>query len=135
MTEAQDHSGIETMVGGDADRARRLRATLAVVARRTEDENLRRVVADVLAGRANVRTALLHPGMMSMAQTNLSNLEEGLDRLSPEERDDVMSRVGEERTSEEDIDALREPTPSSDGRRAPGGGGPAPEPPRSGGTW
>ena len=134
MAEHEDHSGIETMVGGDAERARRLRATLAVVARRTEDENLRRVVADVLAGRENVRKALLHPGMTSMAQTNLANLEEGLDRLSPEQREDVMSRVGEERTPDEEIDALREPTPSSDGRRAPTQDRPGSSPP-SGGTW
>lgn len=135
MTDEHDGSGIDRMVRGEPERARRLRATLAVVARRTEDEDLRRVIRDVLAGTENVRRALLHPGMTAMAQASLDNLERGLDRLDPDEREDVMSRVGTERTADEEIDAMREATPTSDGRSAPGEDRPGPRRPPTGGTW
>lgn len=135
MTDDHDHSGIEQMVRGDAERARRLRATLAVVLRRTEDEDLRRVIREVLAGDQNVRRALMHPGMTAMAQSNLDNLERGLDRLDPQEREDVLARAGTERTPDEDIEAMREPTPTSDGRTAPGEGPRGPQRPPTGGTW
>ncbi|MGG5259458.1 hypothetical protein [Phycicoccus avicenniae] len=139
MSDQPDHSGIDSIVRGDADRARRLRATLAVVARRTDDEDLRRTVREVLAGRVNVRRALLHPALNAMAAKNLENLEKGLERLDPEQREDVLSRVGKERTPDEEIEEMREPTPTSDGRRAPGedpGRPRGPQPPAGGGgTW
>lgn len=126
-----DFSAIDQITGGDARAARRLRATIAVIMRRTEDPELRALGKDVLAGRENVRRFLTHSSLQGMAERNLDNLEEGLGRLSDEERDDVMSRAGEEVTPDEVIDELREPA----------GGTPVevtettPEKSSKGGTW
>ena len=134
MSTEEDFSGITAIVRGDAHAARRLRATLAVIARRTDDPDLRAVVTRVLAGRENVRRALTHPSLAAMAARNLDNLERGLERLTDEERDDVMSRVGTERTPDDVLDEMREPTPTSDGRRPPEPPPGGPRPP-TGGTW
>lgn len=109
MSQQNDHSGIDVMLQGDQEGARRLRATLAVIARRTDDPDLERTIRDVLAGRENVRRALLHPALFAMAERNFANLEEGLNRLSDDEREDLFSKVGEIRTPDEVIDALEDP--------------------------
>ncbi|MEO5853051.1 MAG: hypothetical protein ABIQ15_11110 [Nocardioides sp.] len=108
MTEQHDFSGIDQMTRGDARQARDLRATMAVIARRTDDPDLRALVVDVLAGRTSVRRVFEHPSFWSMAQTNLDNLEQGLERLSPEERETVTSQDRVEQTSDEDIEAMQE---------------------------
>ncbi|MGL5851027.1 MAG: hypothetical protein ACRCZD_09635 [Phycicoccus sp.] len=135
MSEQPDQSGIDGMTRGDREQARRLRATLAVISRRTDDEDLRRTVGEVLAGRVNVRRALLHPALTAMAERNLENLEKGLERLGPEQREDVLSRVGTERTPDDEIEAMREPARTSDGRTTPDEGRRGPQPPTRGGTW
>lgn len=104
-----DFSAISQITGGDERAARRLKATIAVIMRRTDDPELRALGKDVLAGRENVRRFLTHPSLMSMAERNFAKLEEGVNRLSDDEREDVMSRVGEEQTPDEEIDELREP--------------------------
>ena len=131
MSDNADFSAISHITGGDEQAARRLKATIAVIMRRTEDPELRALGKEVLAGRENVRRFLTHPSLMGMAERNFNNLEEGLNRLSDDEREDVMSRVGEERTPDEVIDELREPA-----------GEPTPDPveesevkPEKGGTW
>jgi len=109
VSDTHDFSAISHITGGDEHAARRLKATIAVIMRRTEDPELRALGKEVLAGRENVRRFLTHPSLMGMAERNFNNLEAGLERLSDEEREDVMSRVGEERTPDEVIDELREP--------------------------
>lgn len=131
MPENTDFSAISQITDGDERAAQRLKATIAVIMRRTEDPELRALGKEVLAGRENVRRFLTHPSLMGMAERNFANLEEGVERLSDEEREDVMSRVGEEQTPDEEIDELREP-----------GGAPVVETtqersdrPDKGGTW
>ena len=108
MSEQPDFSGIDQMTRGDERQARDLRATLAVIARRTDDPDLRRLIVDVLGGRTSVRRVFEHPAFWTMAATNLSNLEEGLDRLTDEERESVMAQAGVRTTSDEDIEAMQE---------------------------
>jgi hypothetical protein len=113
-----DYSGIDAMTHGDQRQARQLRASLAVIARRTDDPALRQLVVQVLDGRESVRRVFAHPTFWQMAGTSLDHLEEGLQQLDDEQREDLMDRIGRERTDDEDIEAMRE------------GGGPpgAPEP-------
>jgi hypothetical protein len=106
-----DYSGIDAMTRGDHRQARQLRATLAVIARRTDDPALRRLVVSVLDGRESVRRVFAHPTFWQMAGTSLDNLEAGLEQLDDEQREDLMDRVGRERTEDEDIEAMREGRP------------------------
>ena len=131
MSDDVDFSAIDKITGGDARAARRLRTTIAVIMRRTDDPELRALGTEVLAGRENVRTFLTHPSLQSMAERNLNNLEEGLNRLSDEEREEVMSRVGEDITPDEAIDELREPAGETPIEDAPA----RPAKPDKGGTW
>lgn len=126
-----DFSAISHITGGDERAARRLRSTIAVIMRRTEDPQLRALGAEVLAGRENVRRFLTHPSLMGMAERTFTNLEEGLNRLSDDEREDVMSRVGDAHTPDEEIDELREQVSEQDDRPAPE----QRERPDTGGTW
>lgn len=131
MSNTPDFSAISHITGGDERAARRLRSTIAVIMRRTEDPQLRALGAEVLAGRENVRRFLTHPSLMGMAERNFANLEEGLNRLSDDEREEVMSRVGDGHTPDEEIDEMREPAGQTDVL-------PAQEPrdaPDKGGTW
>lgn len=103
-----DFSAIDAMAHGDERAARQLRADVAVISRRTDDPDLRHLCRDILAGRQSVRRMFEHPSFWSMADRNLSNLEEGLDRLSEEERESLMEQVGEARTDDEEIETLAE---------------------------
>lgn len=111
MKNEHDLSGIDAITHGDARAARELRANIAVIARRTDDRSLRDLCVQVLEGRESVRRVFSHGSFWEMASKNIENLEEGLERLSDEEREDLMDRVGEERTPDEDIDALRDQEP------------------------
>jgi len=106
-----DSSGIDAMTRGDHRQARQLRATLAVIARRTDDPALRRLVVSVLDGRESVGRVFAHPTFWQMAGSSLDNLEAGLEQLDDEQREDLMDRVGRERTEDEDIEAMREGRP------------------------
>lgn len=75
---ASDFSAIDAMAGGDPQLARHLRASMAVVARRTEDPELHQLVVSVLAGKQSVRRVFEHPSFREMAATNIGNLEKGL---------------------------------------------------------
>ena len=103
-----DFSAIDAMAHGDERAARQLRADVAVISRRTDDPDLRHLCRDILAGRQSVRRMFEHPSFWAMADRNMANLEEGLDRLTDEERDILMDRVGEERTDDAEIEALIE---------------------------
>ena len=81
MSDTHDFSAISHVTGGDEHAARRLKATIAVIMRRTEDPELRALGKEVLAGRENVRRFLTHPSLMGMAERNFNNLEAGLERL------------------------------------------------------
>lgn len=121
MDTEHDLSGIEAMTRGDERAARELRANIAVITRRTEDRSLRDLCVKVLDGRESVRRVFAHESFWSMTAANLENLEKGLDKLSDDERDDLMDRVGSERTDDEEIDALRdqEPPPPPPRDRSP----------------
>ena len=116
-----DYSGIDAMTRGDRRQARQLRASLAVIARRTDDPGLRQLLVQVLDGRESVRRVFAHPTFWQMAGTSLDNLEEGLRQLDDEQREDLMDRVGRERTEDEDIEAMREgrPLPAEEDPPAP----------------
>ncbi|MCM3516419.1 MULTISPECIES: hypothetical protein [Nocardioides] len=106
-----DYSGIDAMTRGDQRQARQLRATLAVIARRTEDPDLRRLCVSVLGGEQSVRRVFEHPTFWAMASRNYENLEEGIARLSPEEREQVTERLhdpGGEITDDAVVQTLQE---------------------------
>jgi len=103
-----DFSAIDAMAHGDERAARQLRADVAVISRRTDDPDLRQLCRDILAGRQSVRRMFEHPSFWAMADRNMSHLEQGLARLSDEERESLMDRVGEERTDDAEIEALTE---------------------------
>jgi hypothetical protein len=46
-----------------------------------------------------------------MAGKNIENLEKGLEQLSDEQREDLMDRVGHERTPDDDIAVMRDQEP------------------------
>lgn len=117
--DAHDYSGIDAMTRGDHRQARQLRASLAVIARRTDDPALRQLVVAVLDGRESVRRVFAHPTFWQMAGTSLENLEAGLEQLDDEQREDLMDRVGRERTEDEHIEAMREGRPEDGPRPAP----------------
>jgi hypothetical protein len=114
------HNGIAALVHGDPQRARELRADLAVFARRSDNPNLRRQVADVLAGRRNVREVLRTPEFNNAAAAALGNIEDGLAQLTDEQRAQVWDRT-RPRTQESNLDAMRDAYDP--------GGSLAPEPP------
>ena len=103
-----DFSAIDAMAHGDERAARQLRADVAVISRRTEDPDLRYLCRDILAGRQSVRRMFEHPSFWAMADRNMANLEEGLERLTEDERDTLRHRVGEERTDDAEVQALAE---------------------------
>lgn len=103
-----DLSAIDAMAHGDERAARELRANVAVIARRTDDPSLRDLCVSILQGRESVRRMFAHPSFWAMAERNYQNLEEGLDRLSDEEREDLMDRIGEERTDDDEVAAMRD---------------------------
>lgn len=111
MKNEHDLSGIDAITHGDERAARELRANIAVIARRTEDRSLRDLCVKVLEGRESVRRVFSHGSFWEMAGKNIENLEKGLEQLSDEQREDLMDRVGQERTPDEDIDALRDQEP------------------------
>ncbi len=121
MKSEYDLSGIDAITHGDARAARELRANIAVIARRTEDKSLRDLCVKVLEGRESVRRVFAHSSFWDMAGKSIENLEKGLDQLSDEQREDLMDRVGQERTSDEDIAAMRdqEPPPEPPADRTP----------------
>jgi hypothetical protein len=89
-----DYSAIDAVAGGDARAARELRASVAVIARRTEDPTLRELCLAVLAGRQSVRRVFEHPEFQQMSMVSLRHLEEGLARLDDDDREDLLARVG-----------------------------------------
>jgi hypothetical protein len=139
-----DFSAIDAMAHGDERAARQLRADVAVISRRTDDPDLRHLCRDILAGRQSVRRMFEHPSFWAMADRNMANLEQGLARLSDEERESLMDRVGEERTDDAEIEALTEGEETdavvadreAEARRDDGGPGPDGTGPHPGtGRW
>lgn len=102
-----DESGITSLVGpGNEADARELRANLSRIARDTESERLRKLIADVLRGRKNVRTVFRTPEFNELAGRRLANIEAGLNQLSAEDREKVWNQP-ESYTDPESLDALR----------------------------
>lgn len=100
MNDTPDFSAIGAITRGDEHSARRLRASLAVIARRTDDKSLRDLIVSVLAGNQSVRRVYEHRSFWSMFDTNLDNLQRGLDQLDDEQREDIISRVGVDRVDD-----------------------------------
>lgn len=78
--------GIDTLVGGDARRARELRGNLALFARQSGDPAVRRLVVDVLAGRRGVRDVLRSAEFTRVCRRRLANVERALAALTDEQR-------------------------------------------------
>ena len=109
----EDHSAIATIAGHDQRLMRRLRADLAVIARRTDDESLRDLCRAVLRGTQSVRRVFEHPAFSAMVGRSVDQLQRGLDRLDPDDRDRLLADAGSSDLSEERQFALME------GRRPP----------------
>lgn len=103
-----DMSAIDNVAHHDERMARRLRANVAVIARRTGDPDLRALCLKVLGGQQSVRRVFEHPSFSGMLQHNLANLKQGLDRVPPERREEALRRIGEQITDDEVLDTLRD---------------------------
>lgn len=106
-----DYSAIDTVAGHDPRLARSLRASIAVIARRTDDPSLRRLCIEVLHGTQSVRRVFAHPAFNGMVETSLDNLEKGLDRLDPQTREDLIAGIGVEDLPEASEFAMMEGRP------------------------
>jgi hypothetical protein len=93
IREEDTRNGVLSLVGGDAERARQLRANIAVFARRLGDPQITRMVNEVLAGRRNVREVFRTPQFTEVTDRNLGRIEEGLGRLTPEQREELFERM------------------------------------------
>ena len=104
MNEADRYNGVLSVVGGDAERARQLRANIAVFARRLGDPQITRMVNEVLAGHRNVREVFRTRQFQEVGSRNLDNLERGLDRLPPGELQRMLGEAGERAESDAEAD-------------------------------
>lgn len=102
-----DYSAITQMTRGDERQAAQLRGNLAVIARRTDDPSLRSLIEQVLAGTQSVRRVFEHPSFWAMTERNLRNLQEGLDRLDPEQREQLLDPEARHYTPDDDVAALQ----------------------------
>lgn len=124
MNEQDEKSGIARIAHGDEEAARRLRANLAVFARRTGDPQVRKLVSEVLAGRRDVREVFASKEFRQTVSTNIARIEAGIEALTDEERARVLD-PDRPRTPAAKIDSMvdpavagpppPEPTPAADG--------------------
>ncbi|HWC83419.1 MAG TPA: hypothetical protein VG756_25975, partial [Pseudonocardiaceae bacterium] len=122
-----DESGITALTRGDAAGARELRANLAVFARQTDTPEVRRLVAEVLAGRRNVREVFASREFNEVGLRHVANVERGLAQLTEEQRAELFN-PDRPPTPEDKLDALRDGVSISEGTPvAPPSGVPAPE--------
>jgi hypothetical protein len=106
-TSADEQAGITNLVHSNAADARELRANLAVFARRSNSEHIRRLVNDVLSGRRNVREVFRTKEFTDKLSANLGKIEAGLDALTDDERAAVWDR-DRDRTPQAALNALRD---------------------------
>lgn len=106
-----DYSAIAAVAGNDPRLIRSLRASLAVIARRTDDPSLRSLCVQVLQGSQSVRRVFEHPSFQQMTARSLQNLEKGLERLDPDEREESYNSISRRHTPEETQFALMEGRP------------------------
>ncbi|MEX0428094.1 hypothetical protein AB3X52_10735 [Nocardioides sp. DS6] len=97
--------------GNDPVLVRRLRADIAVIARRTDDPGLRDLCLSVLRGTQSVRRVFEHPPFARLTRTSVDNLQAGIDRLDEEERADLLAGIGVDALPEERQFALMEGRP------------------------
>lgn len=95
------HNGIATLVRGNAADARELRANIVVFARRLGDPTITRMVNEVLRGQRNVRDVFRTPQFNEVGLKNVAMIERGLDELTPDERERVLSQL--ERDHDDDV--------------------------------
>ena len=133
-------NGIAALTRGDATRAERFRSNLARIARRSEDESFKRLVEQVLDGRASYRQVVSHPEFLAPATAAVHNLEAGINALPEEDRERVLARlrpdpersVPEPTVSDAELDVALGRTP---GRDESVGHRPPPAPQHDQGTW
>ncbi|HKN97837.1 MAG TPA: hypothetical protein VJX10_12020 [Pseudonocardiaceae bacterium] len=113
MRVEDERSGIARLVRGDEARARELRANLAVFGRQCGDPEIRRLVADVLGGRQDVRAVVRSRAFNEVGSRRVANVERAISRLSDEQR---ASLFDPERppTPEARLAALNPPKPDDD---------------------
>lgn len=107
MTTKQDRSGIDALTHGDAGDARELRANIAVFARQSNSPRIRKMVAEVLAGKRDVREIFRTPEFTAVLGRRLGNLEAGIAALSEKDRAMVFDQT-RPRTPAKTLDALRD---------------------------
>jgi len=103
-----DYSAIDHLTAGDERMSQHVRANIAVLARRTDDPELRQLCLDVLGGRTSVRRVYEHPSFRSRLRTSLANLRAGLDRLPEQQRRSLLDQVGTRHTPDELIERLNQ---------------------------
>jgi|GEM_PF-5274708 len=106
-----DYSAIAAVAGNDPILMRRLRADLAVIARRTDEASLRELCVAVLRGSQSVRRVFEHPAFRQMALAGAERLEEGLDRLEEDQREELLGGIGSRTLPEDRQFALMEDRP------------------------
>ena len=112
-----DGNGIARLAQGDPNEVRRIRANLAVFARRARDRDTTELVNDVLAGRRDIRDVVNSESFRRVAESNVANLEEGLRRMPDEQRTRLLDAARRQElpiTDRDEIDTLRGPAPPRD---------------------
>ena len=100
-------SGIASITGGDVRATREFRANLAVFARRQDDPEVRRMVAEVLAGRRPVGDVLRSEAFTSVGRRHFENLQAGIAAMTPEQRAEAFD-IDRPRTPQRDLVGLRD---------------------------
>lgn len=103
-----DYSAIDALAGGDPQEARALRASVAVIARRTDDRSLRDLCLAVLRGQQSIRRLVEHHSFQQLVESSVDHLQQGLDQLDPETRENLLAGVDVHPLSEEAEFALME---------------------------
>lgn len=104
-------NAILVITQGDAERAKRLRANIAVFARRLDDPEVTRKVDEVLRGQRSVRDVFRTRQFQEVANRNFEHFERALDRLPPGDRERLLGRLQapeDEATDPKRLDSLRD---------------------------
>lgn len=102
MTTPDRDEPVLDIARGDAALSRQLRRALTMLRERTDDEEFRQVVDDVLAGRTGVRDAAESAAFGRVLDPMVTRFAEQYDALSEQERQRLAAQ------GEQDLEAERE---------------------------
>jgi hypothetical protein len=77
---------------GDPAMARQLRLSLELLRDRTDNDEFRRLVDDVLTGRADLRDVYSTPAFAAGINPGVEQFAERYDQLTPEQRDEMAEQ-------------------------------------------